>query len=190
MAIENLKQANEGLAVISQQNLFQQNNTIVAGTIKVKHPLMDETPLLVIGFVIEDSYFNQEDFKIVGDKIKYRIDGSKSYASYNDLIYPKIIIDYKKTHCSLFFKDKTLVYRGERGPEEAYLSNGKYYWNEEGTGTESNLETIYNYYYFSLVASNIPECCSNSIFAVCKYREEGTFKHAIFNLHEIIPVVV
>jgi hypothetical protein len=195
MPIENIEDVNQTSVVVSEQNLFQTTNVIIAGKIKVKHPLMDET-LLLLGFVIEDQYFNENNFRVKGLEISYfreYLNGGEvetQYTSSNSIIYPKIIIDKKTNHCSSYFKDQPLVWRDISGKRnnDAYLKDGKYFWKPDGVGGECWYETTYNYYLFKDVFDNWPECATNNIYALSKYKENGVFKHCIFNFHELTLV--
>ena len=47
----------------------------------------------------------------------------------------------------------------------------------------------FNYYLFTDQFSDTPYCGTDEdIYAVCKYREDGTFKHAIFSFNELDPI--
>jgi hypothetical protein len=191
MPIEESDYGKQTGALVTQQNLFHSANVILAGKIKVKHPLLDET-LLLLGFVIEDKYFNENDFRVKGLEISYfreYLNGGEvetQYTSLNSIIYPKIIIEKKANHCSSYFKDQPLVWRGISGARNnAYLKDGKYFWEPNGSGHESWFETFYDYYLFKDISDNCPECAANNIYALCKYRENGLFKHCIFNFHEL-----
>ena len=110
MPIENVEDEYKTNAVVKHQDILQTNNVIVGGKIKVKHPLLAET-LLLIGFVVGDKNLNFEEFRVKGMSIKYKIDET-SFASQNDIIYTKLIIDSKKLHFSNYYKsDEEFRYR-------------------------------------------------------------------------------
>lgn len=188
MPIENLQNSNRELAPLSQPQFLQTGIPFIAGTQKVKHALMDEVPMLLLGFVVEDEYFEINNFKVIGNMIEYFRPDEKYYYANNDLIYPKIIVDYKKNHASVYFKNETCTRRDRYQIRHGFLVEGNYNYSPDGKGHdfESN---YFNFYLFSDLVSPIPECCADNIYAVCKYREENAFKHAIFNLHEITPIV-
>jgi len=47
----------------------------------------------------------------------------------------------------------------------------------------------WNYYFYNNITDKFSVFHSDSIFAICKYREDGVIKHEFFNLHEITPVL-
>jgi len=172
MPIENIETVNQTIAKVSQQPLFHLNNVIVAGVIKVKHPLLDKS-LLIIGFIIEDDSFNENNFQITGMKISYKAMNSNNYYVTNEIIYPKIIIDNKQTpFFELFSNLDKIVWR---------------YDTDRCTIDKSHPGCKFEYYMFDKVNGQNPVCSANEIYAVCKYIEDGVFKYALFNFHELIP---
>jgi hypothetical protein len=182
--------------LVLNNNPFQISNVIIAGKLKVRHPLMEEE-MIILGFVIEDHYFNQEDFKIKGMSIEYKV--KEDYNARNEKIYPKLIIDKMKNHFSIFFGNEEGCRIRHRKPYcfndmlIKHILNDEHgniisvnYRTKEGRYTKN--EPFFNYYLFDSFTSDIPECAADNVFAVCKYRENDNFKHAIFNFHELIPV--
>jgi len=170
----------------NQSNLFI-NNAIVAGTLIVEHPII-EGRLQLVGFVVEDEYFNSEDFKVMGMKISYANKDSEYWAR-NEIIYPKLVLDAKKNHCSCYFKDSPLKWRDAGKHDKVYLVSGKYRWKEDENSGIAWYDTIYNYYLYESVLSELPECTANNVFALCRYKENGTLKYIFLNLHEIVPTI-
>ena len=200
---KNTESGKETGKVALTNNPFQSSNHIIAGKLKVKHPLMDEE-LIIFGFVIHDRYTNLEDFKIQGLKIKYQYqdDNEISYEiGENSLIYSKILFDNKTKHFSKYFgvnanalfRGKAAKYRSSQPwPTKVENIEDKYYVVDDYAGCgklEYKESEKFDFYLYSNLMSDVPECATNeNVYAVCKYREAGVFKYAIFNFHELIPV--
>jgi len=187
MPIENLEYVKQTNALVSQATLFQSNNVIVAGTLKVKHSLMD-MPLVLVGFVVEDISINENDFKVKGNTIYYSTNklSSADYVSRN--IYPKIIIDGKLNHISNYFKEDYYNFMAKDRDYIAFIKDDKLFTSRTYKYEWASWSYDFNkYYLFDDISATIPETAANVILALCKYREDGVFKHAIFNLHEITP---
>jgi len=186
MPIENIETVNQTSVVVSEQNPFFTNNVIIAGKIKVRHAMIDE-PLLLVGFVIEDEYFNENDFKVLGMRIQYKLE-DEEYNAQHEIIYPKIIIDRKTNHSNNYFKNENLIYRTRGDKEVGYYHEGQYY-NSGSFKYESRINTFFRYYMIDDNSVSIPESAADNIMALCKYCKDGIFKYAIFNLHELTPVL-
>jgi len=181
MPIENLEEVKNNGEMVVYAPLFSSSNLVVAGQIKVKHPLLDKS-LILYGFVIEDQYFNENDFLIQGMRISYQ-KKDKYYAS-NHTIYPKIIIDNNRTpFYELFDGLDPILYRSWDGQAEFEITRDEVYEDEE----EYNKRCKYEYYLFDKVNKTYPTCAARQIYAVCKYIEEGIFKYALFSFHELMP---
>lgn len=181
----------EGLVV--KEYPFISSNFIIAGKIKVKHPLM-ENELLVVGFVRDQSGFNQLEFEIRGIKIQfYGWANGKKFVNVEANIYPKIIIDKKMNHFSKYFGEDGIailfnenIDKRVKKVEDVYV---QLYHNSDGVYRDYKGEKEFNYYLYSDLFSNTPCCATNqNIYAICKYRENGDFKHAIFSFNELDPV--
>lgn len=195
MAIDGSINDNSGLIKKSDietcNNPFYISNVIVAGTFKVKHLLIDQ-PMIIWGFVIYDSSFNQNDFRVQGNEISYKNNSQRFEYCNNNLIYPKMIIDNQQQHFSRFFRDDMgIQFRCGDSSSTVKKLGGTFkvkdYWGK----FESDYSEIekFKYYMFTDLFSDVPECATNeSIWAICKFREGGVFQHAIFNFHELIPI--
>lgn len=186
MPIEKINTESNLPSLTNQPNLIN-NNSIVAGTLLVKHPLIEER-LQLIGFVVEDKYFNPDDFKIMGMKISYG-DDNLDYFALNDTIYPRLSLDAKKNHCSYYFKDSPLRWREAEGHDIAYLVGDKYRRTKNEGSPEAYCKTQYNYYLFESSLSELPECAADNVLALCKYKANDTFKYFLSNLHELLPLI-
>lgn len=172
-------------------NLFHSNNIIIAGKFKVKHPLMDET-LVIFGFIIHDYEINIDDFLIKGLEISYSNKNSFNKV-FNKQIYPKLLFDRKINDLSVYMGTNPIYIRQQLEGWSSLIKKveGDYkIANKWGNFIEIyTSETKFNYYLFSDLISEYPSAATNeNVYAVCKYREGGIFKHAIFNFYELIPV--
>lgn len=189
MPIENIQIANENKQMVTQSAGLVSTPVIMAGLL-VRHKLLPHRYLLE-GFVVEDSYFNHEDFKYNNLEIKYKETKFNDYKSYNGLIYSKLVIDGQKNPFSVYFKSEnkfrvrnTLVYSYHDYTEkEGDYFIGKDLFNRP----TSTSKTTFEYYLYLNPTSELPECAANKVFALCKHFEEGQFKYALFHLHELIP---
>ena len=171
MPIENLdNNQNQGIAK-RQATFLNDKNVIIAGTLKVRHSLMPD-PILLYGFIVEDYYFNSEDFKINGLKISYK-KGDNEYVSNNEIIYQRVKINLSREKFT-YETDLNITHR----------SNHKWQYR-----SYASIGEIYKYYLFDDNFSEIPVSVANNIFVVCKYRENSEFKYMILSLHEVVPVL-
>jgi len=171
MAIEQFGVEMENKIILREELLLGGNNTICAGTIKVKHPLMEET-MLLYGFVTEDYYFNEDDFKIKGLKISYRSDDS--YECNNNTIYTKLFINTKNEAASKLWNElEGVLTRDHR---------------EHGI-SRSHKDAKLKYHLYETLNDEVPNCGAYGVSCVCKYMVDGKSKYALFNLHELVPVI-
>lgn len=195
MAIDGSINDNSGLIkksdIETSNNPFYISNVIVAGTFRVKHLLIDQ-PMIIWGFVIYDRAFNQEDFKIHANEIKYKTENQRYECATNKVIYPKMAIDNQQHHFSRFMKDDNEIeLRDSYSTTIVKKMEGIYKKKNYEDEYEDEYEYLkeFKYYLFSDVFSDIPTSATNeSIWAICKFREDGIFKHAIFNFHELIQI--
>ncbi len=188
MPIENVNENPKmEIATIPEETLFSSNNTLIAGKIKVKHFLIDE-PLVIYGFIIEDKYFNENDFKVNGMEISYKISDKERYFAYNKTIYLKIILNFNMAPLKAFNfnipldkNDKT-TYTYEQGAICEHNKNGSMYHPVSKNST-------FKYILFEDWMDLAPKAVTEAIMALCKYRVDNTTKYFICNLHELTPVV-
>lgn len=172
MPIENIETGKNNNEMVLHAPIFSSSNVVVAGQIKVKHPLMDKS-LILYGFVIEDQYFNENDFRVQGMNISYLYEDK--YRSENPTIYPKIMIDKKQTLFFNLFNNLEVIYLRNTQKHELY------------TNDDGDEYCLFEYYMFDKIHSLTPKYAANEIYAVCKYIEEGGFKYKLFSFHELMP---
>lgn len=189
-----VKSENEKLP--TQDHGVVTNNIVLAG-LTVKHKLLPHKYLLE-GFIVEDIYFNRNNFNVNGNKIHYKpinqpgsmakID-KEGFAAINNLIYSKLIVDGKKSNFSDYFKrsDEFVARVAEYYSGYGIYKRDEIYWTVRLNYTNWKYGLEFEYYLYDTTTSNLPECAANKVYALCKHYEEGEFKYSIFNLHEIIP---
>jgi hypothetical protein len=185
MPIENTEEA---LAPIEKG--IETNRTVMAG-LAVRHALIPYR-FIIEGFVIEDKYFNPNDFRVRGFKIEYKNEAG-IYESVNNKIYEKVICDGKNNSICYYLGDAQIEMRSSSS-SLIYQYEGalKYHYYNSGNGrsalSKDYLKSLkYNFYLFETTDTETPTCVTNEIYVLCKYWEEGKFKYMIFNLHEIKP---
>lgn len=179
MPIENLEpsnQNNEYLPSTSQpssQTYFASKNTVLAGSLKVKHPLMDEL-YLVYGFISSvDNNRDFEGFEVRGMTIKLKEVGIFHFYD----IYTKVVIDMKQTLFYQLFPQLDKIKNINRWIGGGYKSRG-----------DEDPDNKKNYFFFKNQMDLLPTATSDEIYLVCKCREEGRFKYELFLPHEITIV--
>lgn len=180
MAIENLELNNQNEqstnlpALIPIQATFKPSQTLIANMQKLRHPLM-ENVMTLYGFIGEISDKNSYDeFNVHGIKIRFpRSDSKQSQDDYK--IYPKILLDLKQhLFYDLFPKLKDIQYSYSDGQA------GSKSWGEDDPDNKKN------YYFFESSSHETPDVCSNELYLICKYLDDGKFKYALFAPHEVI----
>ncbi len=181
MPIENIETVKNNIEMVLHEPLFNTSNVVVAGQIKVKHALLDKS-LILFGFVIEDEYLNENNFRVQGMSISYL--RKEQYLARNHVIYPKVIINNNITpFYKLFHGVDPIKYCYNTGQEESFIARDESYEDED----EYDARCKFEYYLFDKVNKTIPTCAAREIYAVCKYSEDGIFKYALFSFHELMP---
>jgi len=184
MPIENVNENPKmEIATIPEETLFSSNNTLIAGKIKVKHFLIDE-PLVIYGFIIEDKYFNENDFKVNGMEISYKTTNlsSTEYYACNEKIYAKIILNFNKAPLETFYfatPDDGIITRTKNGIR----------YDRYGRQVRAHKNDSPKYILFEDWMDLAPSAVAYTIMALCKYRVDNTTKYFICNLQELTPVV-
>lgn len=183
MPIENVNENPKmEIATIPEETLFSSNNTLIAGKIKVKHFLIDE-PLVIYGFIIEDKYFNENDFKVNGMEISYQTNSiSKEYYACNKKIYAKIILNFNKAPLETFH------FATPDNGINIHRKDGIWY-DRNGQQIRAHKNDSPKYILFEDWMDLAPSAVADTIMAFCKYRVDNTTKYFICNLHELTPVV-
>jgi len=190
MPIENIEDA---LAPIEKGN--ETKRRVLAGLI-VRHELIPYR-FIIEGFVVEDRYFNPNDFRVNQMNIEYQYEVAK-YNSINAKVYPKMIIDGKSCKLTEYIpntnfeeRDITINFKSfefnSSSSQYGKFANGFVFI--EKVYSDRLAAMRFNYYLFDTTVSEIPICVANKVFVLCKYWEDGKFKYMIFNLHEIKPDV-
>ena len=180
MPIENVNENPKmEIATIPEETLFSSNNTLIAGKIKVKHFLIDE-PLVIYGFIIEDKYFNENDFKVNGMEISYKISDQERYLARNNKIYSKIILNFNKAPLETFYFNIPL----DKNYENTYKEGAIYKHDKDGIMYRNPVSknSTFKYILFEDWMDLAPKAVAEAIMALCKYRVDNTTKYFICNL--------
>lgn len=182
MAIENLELNNQDEgnsnvpALVPIEVTLRPNNTLIAGTQKISHPLINNV-MTLYGFIGEISNKNIfEEFDVNGMSIQFPRRENNDFIKHDTYkIYPKILIDLKqKRFYDLFPQLKDIEYSHKD------QAGGHKCWSENDPHLKKN------YYFFKSNYDTNPAVCSNELYLVCKYKEDGKFKYRLFAPHEVI----
>jgi hypothetical protein len=173
--------------IVTTNDIIEPTMTGLAGTI-VKHKLTQQQ-FIIEGFVIEDAYYNPNDFKVDGCRIKYKF--NSLYSSLNDLIYHKIITDGKRRNAFEYFGPKSFDFMS--GDENLYYNfdseNNSFFYIKNGGKAEFSINELvgldFNFYLYEHTFTEVPACAADRIYVLCKYFEDKISKYMIFNLNEI-----
>jgi hypothetical protein len=185
MAIESIvtrtqNEQNPNLPTVgSVQDILQSNRILMAGTQKIRHPLV-ENAMVLYGFIgeIDEEYLSSK-LEVNGLNIRFNDSTSRtdSFTRYYK-IYTKIFIDLKRSPFYDLFPQLTLL-------KEYGDTNSGQNWKVKRNG---ELNTKCNYYFFDNNNDLNPDVHSDILYLICKFREDGEFKYCLFLPHEVIIV--
>lgn len=194
-----------------EDNVISRNLTLIdyvntVREIKIDEPILVnhslfESNLQLMGFVVSDYHVNLTDFIVSNNKIKYNTCTDKGYFANNKLIYNRLVFDNFEKEYTRYFKiidsqfyNSNLLYRS------SYLYSGvkfsianessQIYFHPYNNGytrgiSELGIKELKFEFYLFCDNSDVPECATNELFALCKYIFNGEIKFGIFNFYEL-----
>jgi len=180
MAIEDIEKSDYQISITNNivvSDVLSQSQLITAGSLRVKHPLIEDD-MLLYGFIGNCEYLNLEDFIVNGMTISF-LSREENKFKPTGKIFTKIQPDFKK-HI-LFYELYNEL--NELKNTHRTASTRHSCWRE----TDSALRM--NYYFFENMASSLPNATSDELYLVCKGFQEGKFKYHLFAPHEVIFVL-
>lgn len=186
MAIENLDSEEiiqqevktQTSTLVPIERVFSNSNIWLAGMLKVRSPLIDES-MTLYGFIGNYRDINIDDFKVNGMNIRFADENGNYTLRGKYKIYPKVIADLKKSaFYELFPMMKSISLT------DTFVKSGIGFTalSKDYQGLVSRA----NYYFFDSNIHNEPSVASFDVFLVCKYIIEGKTKYAIFAPHEVM----
>lgn len=179
MAIENLELSKHNShvpIVVTNQVTFQPNMILISNMQTLHSPLL-QNDMVLYGFIGDiNKELNFNEFEVIGLDITFK-NKPQGYSLVKEYkIMTKVLIDLQQNSFSDLFPTA-----------ENYLE-GFSKINNSGVSKISEHKdwTIKNYYFFNDNTSINPIACSDELFLVCKFREDGKFKYGLFSPREVI----
>lgn len=180
MAIENLElskqdEQNKNVPVLfSADTALKVNQILTASMQKIRHPLID-SEMVLYGFIGEVSSNDRfEEFEVDGMDIRFPTRKKESEYGYYK-IFRKILVNLKQDRFYDLYPHLDVIKYSILGH-----SGGRKSWKEDDPGNYRN------YYFFVNNYDTTPNCFSDELYLVCKYREDDKFKYSLFSPHEVI----